>query len=114
MANQIKGLDGGSIGSDSSNPIEKVRISNPVSSGGASAPQNTNQSTSRADSVHITQSAHALNSLSEAVSDTPDVDTNRVAALQQAISSGTYKANPERIASNMLQLEQELSQSTQR
>jgi negative regulator of flagellin synthesis FlgM len=111
VANQIKGLDGGSIGSDSSNPVEKVRVSTPVESGGSSAPQSTSQNTSRSDSVHITQSAHALNSLSEAVNDTPDVDTNRVAALQQALSGGTYKVNPERIANNMLQLEQELSQS---
>lgn len=109
MANQIKGLDGGSIGSDSSNPIEKVRVSTPVNSGGSSAPQ----SAPRSDSVHITQSARALNSLSEAVNDAPDVDANRVAALQQALSSGSYKVNPERIANNMLQLEQELSQSKQ-
>lgn len=110
MANQIKGLDGGSIGSDSSNPIEKVRVSTPVNSGGSSAPQ----SPPRSDSVHITQSAHALNALSEAVNDTPDVDINRVAALQQALSTNSYKINPERIADGMLQLEQELSQFTQR
>jgi negative regulator of flagellin synthesis FlgM len=107
VANQIKGLDGGSIGPDSSNPIEKVRISTPVNSGGANAPQ----SPPRSVSVHITDSARALNSLSEAVNDTPDVDMNRVAAVQQALSAGAYKINPEHIADSMLQLEQELSQS---
>ena len=109
MANQIKGLDGGSIGSDGSNPIEKVRVSTPVNSDGSSTPQ----SAPRSDSVHITQSARELNSLSEAVNDAPDVDANRVATLQQALSSGSYKVNPERIADSMLQLEQELSQSKQ-
>jgi len=109
VANQIKGLDGGSIGSDNSNPVEKVRVSNPVNSGGSSAPQ----SAPRSDSVQITQSARALNSLSEAVNGTPDIDTSRVASLQQALSTNSYTINPERIANSMLQLEQELIQSKQ-
>jgi flagellar biosynthesis anti-sigma factor FlgM len=41
------------------------------------------------------------------------VDTNRVSALQQAIGSGSYRINPERIANNMLALEQDLGSTKQ-
>ena len=109
MANRIKGLDGGSIGPDSSNPIEKIRVSTPVNSGASGSSASKPQT----DTVHITESARSLASLSQTVSDTPDVDMNRVAAVQQSIASGTYQINPERIADRMLQLEQDLGNSQQ-
>jgi flagellar biosynthesis anti-sigma factor FlgM len=46
------------------------------------------------------------------VQDSPDIDAGRVAAAQQAITAGTYSINPERIASRMLQLEQDLNAAT--
>lgn len=110
MANVIKGLDGGSIGPDSSNPIEKIRVSTPVASGTGGS----NTSTTQADSVHITESARSLASLSQTVSDTPDVDVNRVAAVQQSLAAGSYRINPERIADRMLQLERDLGNSAKR
>jgi negative regulator of flagellin synthesis FlgM len=104
VATGIKGLDGGSIGADNSNPVERVRVSTPVNSGGsdpaASAPAG--------DSVHITESARTLASLSQAVSASPDVDLNKVSAVQQAIGAGVYRINPERIADSMLQVERDL------
>jgi negative regulator of flagellin synthesis FlgM len=109
MAGRIKGLDGGSIGSDQSNPIEKVRVSNPVGSGGS----DSTHSTTHADSVSITDSARTLASLSQAVNDAPDVDMNRVSAVQQALATGSYRINPERIANSMLALEQDLSSTKQ-
>jgi negative regulator of flagellin synthesis FlgM len=109
VPNRIKGLDGGSIGPDSSNPIEKIRVSTPVSSGSSDA----SAGSARPDSVHITDSARTLASLSEAVNAAPDVDTNRVAAVQQLIAAGVYRINPERIANNMLALEQDLGSTKQ-
>src|SRR5579872_4415435 len=83
VPNRIKGLDGGSIGPGSGNPIEKISITKPVPTGGSnSAP------TTEADSVHITQSARSLQVLSQAVQDSPDIDTARVSAVQQQIESG--------------------------
>lgn len=109
MANRIKGLDGGSIGAGSSNPIEKIRISTAVGSAGADSSSPTN-----IDNVHITQSARSLAALSRAVSETPDIDSGRVAAVQQAIDAGQYTINPERIAARLLQLEQDLGSAAQR
>ena len=107
MPNRIKGLDGGSIGPGSSNPIETIRISPSVNPAGADSSSKT-----QADSVHITQSARSLAALSQAVQDTPDIDSDRVAATQQALAAGTYTINPDRIASRMLQLEQDLNAAT--
>ena len=107
MPNRIKGLDGGSIGPGSSNPIETIRISTPVNPAGADS-----SSKPEADSVHITQSARSLAALSQAVQDTPDIDSGRVAAAHQALAAGTYTINPERIASRLLQHEQDLNAAT--
>jgi negative regulator of flagellin synthesis FlgM len=107
VTDRIKGLDGGSIGSDGSNPIEKIRISTAVSPASAE-PSPVVQT----DSVHITQSARSLAALSQAVHDSPDIDAGRVAAVQQAIDSGQYTISPERIATRMLQLEQDLGSTT--
>jgi negative regulator of flagellin synthesis FlgM len=109
MANRIKGLDGGSIGPGSSNPIEKIRISTAVGSAGADSSPSSN-----IDNVHITQSARSLAALSLAVSETPDVDSGRVAAVQQALAAGQYTINPERIAARLLQLEHDLGSAAQR
>jgi negative regulator of flagellin synthesis FlgM len=107
VANRIKGLDGGSIGAGSSNPIEKIRLSTAVNSASAESSPAV-----QTDSVHITQSARSLAALSQIVADTPDIDAGRVAALQQAIGSGQYTVSPERIAARLLQLEQDLSGAT--
>lgn len=107
MANRIKGLDGGSIGPDSSNPIERVRVSTPVNPATAEASSTVPQG----DSVHVSESARALASLSQAVTETPDINLGRVAAVQQAITTGSYRINPEHIADNLLQLEQDLAGS---
>ena len=103
MANRIKGLDAAAIGPSSSSPVEQVRRTSGVgsASGGSS-------SSGEGESVHITDSARALSALSLALQDTPDIDTGRVAALQQAIDAGQYSVDPQRIADRMLQLEQDL------
>jgi negative regulator of flagellin synthesis FlgM len=103
VPNQIKGLEGGSIGPDISNPIERVRVSTPVNSATAEV-----SSPPSGDSVHVSDSARALAALSQAVSETPDINLGRVAAVQQALTTGSYRINPEHIADRMLQLEQDL------
>ncbi len=109
MPNTIKGLNGGSIGPSASDPVEKVRGTTPVTTattGAASSPT--------ADaSVHITPSARLLASISQAVSNTPEINSSRVAAVQQAIASGQYKIDPERIANRLVRLEQDLRDASQ-
>jgi negative regulator of flagellin synthesis FlgM len=102
VAERIKGLDSSSVGAGSSgSPIEQIRASTALSTA-TSAPQPS------VDSVNITDSARRLFALAQAVQDSPDVDTERVAELQQAIGNGQYTINPDRIADRLLQMEQDL------
>jgi negative regulator of flagellin synthesis FlgM len=108
VPNRIKGLDGGSIGPGSGNPVEKINVSKPVNAAGSES----SPAAAEGDSVTITQSARALATLSQAVKNSPEVDNGRVAAVQQQIESGQYTVNPERIASRLVQLEQDLHSAT--
>jgi negative regulator of flagellin synthesis FlgM len=105
VTNRIKGLDGGSIGSDSSNPVDRVRVSTPVNSSTAEG----SSATAQGDSVHVSSTARSMTALSQAVADTPEVNMARVSSIEQAIATGSYRVNPERIADSMLRLDQELS-----
>jgi negative regulator of flagellin synthesis FlgM len=104
---RIKDVDGGSIGAGGGS-LEPVRGGKPVdsaTSGSGSTPG------SAADSVHITDSARALAALSQAIQAAPDMDSGRVATLQQAIANGSYSVDPGRIANRMLQFEQDVGSS---
>jgi negative regulator of flagellin synthesis FlgM len=49
-----------------------------------------------------------LFALAQAVNAAPEVDTQRVAALQQEIGNGQYVIHPDRLADRLLQMEQDL------
>jgi len=99
---RIKGTDSSPVDGGGTRAVDRVRRSTAVASG-------THPAQSGADSVHITDSAHQLASLQQAVNAVPEIDAQRVDALQQAIEGGTYRADPARIADKLLQLEGELS-----
>jgi len=102
VADRIKGLDSSSLGASSSgSPIEQIRASTAVSTA-TSAPQPS------VDSLNITDSARRLFALAQAVQDSPEIDTERVAAQHHAIASGQYTINPDRVADRLLQMEQDL------
>lgn len=56
----------------------------------------------RDDAVELTDGARQLNGLQEAVAATPVVNSERVAALREAIANGTYVIDPQRIADGLL------------
>jgi negative regulator of flagellin synthesis FlgM len=58
-----------------------------------------------ADTVTLTSSARSLQKIEEAVAKTPVVNTSKVAAVKQAISSGTYQIDAGRVADKLLQFE---------
>jgi negative regulator of flagellin synthesis FlgM len=94
---------------DTSNNINNTASSN-RSRGSASsaatdqkAVTNTAEaSNSTKENVVLSQEAQRLNRLQATISELPDVNIERVAALKQAISEGKFEINPERIAENML------------
>jgi negative regulator of flagellin synthesis FlgM len=54
------------------------------------------------DSVHLTDSARALQQASGA---NAPVDTQKVEQIKQQLAAGTYKVNPHAIASSLVSLE---------
>jgi negative regulator of flagellin synthesis FlgM len=62
-----------------------------------------------ADAVSITPSALLMAKLGEVVRNAPVVDNERVAALKDAIASGTYQVDAQRVADRLLKLERELA-----
>ena len=61
------------------------------------------------DTVELTSSAVLLNRLEEIIANSPIVDQQRVDAIKQAISSGSYEINHQSIADQLIRLERELS-----
>jgi negative regulator of flagellin synthesis FlgM len=64
------------------------------------------------DGVHITGSARQLVELEQMVKDMPAVDEAKVAAIAAALEQGTYKFSAEKVADNLLQIEQALAPLT--
>ena len=60
------------------------------------------------DHVTLTDSARSLQKIEEAVAKSPVVDSLKVAAVKQAIGSGTYKIDAGRIAGKLLKYERGL------
>jgi negative regulator of flagellin synthesis FlgM len=61
--------------------------------------------TQTGDHVTLTDSARSLQKIEEAVAKTPVVNAGKVAAVKQAISSGTYTIDSGRVADKMLKYE---------
>lgn len=60
------------------------------------------------DTVSITQSGLLMSKLEEIVHGTPVVDSERVAALKDAIASGTYEIDDQRVADRLLRFERDV------
>jgi negative regulator of flagellin synthesis FlgM len=75
------------------------------SQGEASTPSG---SASTSDTVTLTDSARSLQKIEEAVAKAPVVDAQKVAAVKQAIGSGTYKIDAGRVAGKLLKFERGL------
>jgi len=61
-----------------------------------------------ADSLRLTGEATSLQALQRDLSTAPAIDAGRVQAVRESLENGTYKINPDAIASRMLDLDQQL------
>lgn len=57
---------------------------------------------SQGDSVELSDTARVMTELEAKIATVSDVDSARVASIQQAIADGSYTVNPEKIADKML------------
>jgi len=67
-----------------------------------------NSGTSSGDTVNVSQSGLLMGRLVQVVHNTPAVDTQRVAALKDAVSSGSYQIDDQKTADNLLRYERHL------
>ena len=61
-----------------------------------------------ADSLRLTGEATNLRAIERELTTAPAIDAQRVAAVRDSLQNGTYKINPDAIASRMLDLDQQL------
>ncbi len=67
--------------------------------------QDVSENSSPNDKVSLTDTATQLQSLRQVISDSPEVNTDRVAALRAAIADGSYKVDSEALAQNLIKSE---------
>jgi negative regulator of flagellin synthesis FlgM len=69
------------------------------------APAAGASTTQTGDTVTLTSSARSLQKIEEAVAKAPVVNASKVAAVKQAVQSGTYQIDAGRVADKLLQFE---------
>ena len=103
MSSKISGVDNNRTGPvGAGRAVERVRD---VATGPKTAEQ-------EADGVHITGAARQLIELEQMVKDMPAVDEAKVAAISAALENGSYKVSAQKVADNLLQIEQALAPLT--
>jgi len=60
------------------------------------------------DSLRLTGEATGLQTLQKELSTAPAVDQSRVQAVRESLQNGSYKIDPDAIASRMIDLDQQL------
>ena len=85
-------------------PLEIAQTGQAGTSSGA-APASRPSTAASPDSADVARAEALLATIAQAAGSVSGIDEARVAALQQAIQSGTYQADPQQIAQKMLELE---------
>ena len=77
-------------------------------SGGSSGDSSAAAPPSKSDQVNLTRSGVLMSKLEEIVQSSAAVDLDRVRAIKDALASGTYEIDDQRVADNMLRFDREL------
>ena len=86
------------IKGSNSNSVVADKSQGEASAAGASTSQT-------GDTVTLTSSARSLQKIEEVIAKAPVVNASKVAAVKQAVDSGTYQINAGRVADKLLQFE---------
>lgn len=100
MANDISGINS----SRSQHTNDRGVTNKKSESSEASSRPSGNESSGR-DKVSLTDTAARLKALEEQLAVQPEIDRDRVGDVQNAISNGKYKVDPERVADKMMNFE---------
>jgi negative regulator of flagellin synthesis FlgM len=72
------------------------------------------QRSSDSDSVSLTDAAAQLRDLEQSVSSLPEVDNQRTEKIREAVASGSYQVNPQRVADKLASFETALTGKIQK
>lgn len=100
MANDISGINS----SRSQQTGERNAVSAKKESSDSSKGASSHSSSGR-DKVSLTDTAERLKALEHQLTLQPEIDRSRVNNVQDAISTGDYKVDPERVADKMMNFE---------
>lgn len=103
MSIEMKGLDSSKAGRTETGPASaaaKAATATRVSTTAATAPVG--------DTVRLTDAAQELSRLEAQVNSAPEVDSRRVEQVRLAVQNGTYKVDPDAIATKLLNFEAHL------
>lgn len=97
-------IDPGNPGLNKSNTATSggSKLNQPQATSTATAKAGDNAVKSSTDSVSLSSKGQALGKLEQAVYQSSDVDTDKVARIKQAIADGSYQADSGTIAERML------------
>jgi len=100
MANEINGLNSGKTQHSSDRHVQNVK-------GDKSSKETTSAEmpTAGSDKVSLTSTAAKLKELEKQLAQEPEVDVARVNNVHEAVNSGNYTVDPERIANKMIDFE---------
>lgn len=90
------------VGKSNTNAANSNKIGKSQADNAAKTANSDNSSPNPGDSVSLSSKGQALGKLAQAVSLAPDVDTDKVARIQQQIADGSYQLNSNKIAEGML------------
>jgi negative regulator of flagellin synthesis FlgM len=85
---------------------DAAKLANSQGQGRAAATDKSSATAS--DTVSITQSGLLMSKLEELVQSTPVVDRERVAAIKDALASGTYEIDDRQVAERLLKFERDV------
>lgn len=103
MTNPINPL-GRSVAGSVNNNAEKAQTSK-TSNG---AENNTANRTATEDTVSLSQESQQVSGLQQQLKDSPAIDQAKVDSIKQEIANGNYPLDAEKIAVNLINLEQTL------
>ncbi|RJR38707.1 MAG: flagellar biosynthesis anti-sigma factor FlgM [Deltaproteobacteria bacterium] len=60
------------------------------------------EATQAADNIVVSQKARLMQKASQVIAETPDVRQDKVASLKEAVDSGSYPVNAQKVANSMI------------
>jgi negative regulator of flagellin synthesis FlgM len=100
-------------GVNTSDPVAATSTAQTGASNSTSSASPAASGSPGADLADVTQTEALLQSIVQAANNVPGIDQTKIAELQQAITSGTYQANPQSIAQKLVELDGQLDTAGQ-